>query len=160
MAGSVDVGLSNITRNLESSAAASPRTKDGVADNVKDSTRPVPYSVIFVARSGPPSAFFSHFPQMVAVASRSQQLEEPVRLVGFSKSFEEKLGACLGIPRVSSLALRVDDTAQSKALVDFVRERVPPVEAPWLGETLGVKFYETKINTIQAPIGTKRQKKV
>lgn len=96
---------------------------------------------------------------MVAVASKSQKLEEVPRLVGLSKSCEDKLGACLGIPRVSSLALRLDNTAQSKALIDFVRKRVPPVEAPWLDETVGVKFHDTKINSIQAPIGNKRQKK-
>lgn len=96
---------------------------------------------------------------MIAVASKYQQLEESIRLVGLSKSCEDKLGACLGIPRVSSLALRVDSTAQSKALIDFVRKRVPPVEAPWLEETAAVKFHETKINTLQVPIGNKRQKK-
>lgn len=160
VAGSVDVGLSNITRNLESSAAASSTTKDGgIAENRIASNRPGPYAIIFVARSGPPSAFFSHFPQMVAVASKSQKFDEAPRLVGLSKSCEDKLGACLGIPRVSSLGLRVDNTAQSKALIDFVRKRVPPVEAPWLDETAGAKFQDTKINTIQTPIGNKRQKK-
>ncbi|ROV94675.1 hypothetical protein VSDG_06117 [Cytospora chrysosperma] len=160
VAGSVDVGLSKITRNFESSAAASPTTKDGgIAENRIASARPGPYAIIFVARSGPPSAFFSHFPQMVAVASKPQKFDEAPRLVGLSKSCEDKLGACLGIPRVSSLGLRVDNTAQSKALIDFVRKRVPPVEAPWLDETAGAKFQDTKINTIQTPIGNKRQKK-
>ncbi|ROW12761.1 hypothetical protein VMCG_00271 [Cytospora schulzeri] len=160
VAGSVDVGLSNITRNLESSAAASSTTKDdGKLEDLKVSTKSGPYSVVFVARSGRPSPFFTHFPQMVAVASKSQKLEEPIRLVGLSKSCEDRLGACLGIPRVSSLGIRMDNTAQSKALIDFVRKRVPPVEAPWLEETAEVKFHETKINTIQAPVGNKRQKK-
>ncbi|KUI62722.1 hypothetical protein VP1G_09843 [Cytospora mali] len=160
VAASVDVGLSNITRNLESHAAASSKAEHDIVGDRRDSTRTGPYSVIFVARSGPPSAFFSHFPQMVAVASKSQQVEEPVRLVGFSRSCGDKLGACLGIPRVSSLGLRMDNTAQSKALVDFVRKRVPPIEAPWLEENAGVKFHETKINTLQVPIGKKRQKRV
>lgn len=153
----MDIGLSNITRNLESNAVAPPTT--GGDGSLKDSTRPVPYAIIFVARSGPPSAFFNHFPQMVAVASKSQQQGEPLRLVGFSKSCGDRLSACLGIPRVSSLGLRADGTAQSKALVDFVRKRVPPIEAPWLEEIAGAKFRETKVNTLQAPIGKKRQKK-
>lgn len=163
MAASVDIGLSNITRNLECSVTASStpqEPQDGIAERGKGSARSEPYSVIFVARSGPPSAFTSHFPQMVAVASKFQQLEEPLRLVGFSKSCEDRLGACLGVPRVSSLALRVDGTAQSRALVDIVRQRVPPVEAPWLDETVRAKFHETKINAFQAPIGKKRLKKV
>lgn len=113
--------------------------------------------MVFVVRSGPPSTFFSHLPQMVAVASRHQK--EPVRLVGFSKSCEEKLSACLGIPRVSSVALRAGEGGQLKALVDFVRKQVAPVEAPWLEDGGKGEFRETKINSIQAPIGAKRQKK-
>ncbi|KAK7733956.1 RNase P and RNase MRP subunit [Cytospora paraplurivora] len=160
VAASVDVGLSNITRNLQSSAAAPSTERDGPLEGHKDSSRPGPYSIIFVSRSGPPSTFFSHFPQMVAVASKSLQLDEPLRLVGFSKSCEDRLSACLGVPRVSSLAIRLDSTAQSRALVEFVRQRVPPVEAPWFEETAGARFLETNISTFQAPIGKKRQKKV
>lgn len=93
------------------------------------------------------------------VAAASCQLEEPIRLVGFSKSCEEKLSACLGIPRVSSIALRAGEGGQLKALVDLVRKQVAPVEAPWIQDAAKGQFRETKINSIQAPIGTKRQKK-
>lgn len=96
---------------------------------------------------------------MVAIASKSQQLAEPIRLVGFSKGSEERLSACMGIPRVTSLALCADDMAQLKTVVDFVRERVPVIEAPWLEQAAKGKYHETKINTIQAPIGKKRPKK-
>ena len=153
MAASVDVGLTNITRNL---AVSSAKPQSG-ADGDGDRNQFPPYSVVFVARSGPPSAFFSHLPQMVATASR--RLNEPIRLVGFSKSCEEKLSACLGIPRVSSVALRVGGSVQLKALVDFVRKQVAPVEARWMDDDGKSEFRETKINSIQAPIGTKRQKK-
>lgn len=150
----MDVGLTNITRNLASSSA---QAQAGAAGDGDRDQFP-PYSVVFVARSGPPSAFFSHFPQMVATASR--QLDEPIRLVGFSKSCEEKLSACLGIPRVSSIALRAGESVQLKALVDFVRKQVAPVEARWMLDDGKTEFRETKVNSIQTPIGTKRQKKV
>lgn len=96
---------------------------------------------------------------MVAVASKSQQLSEPIRLVGFSKACEERLSACMGIPRVTSVALRANDLAQSKALVSFVRDRVPVIEVPWLEQVGKGEYHETKINTIQAPVGQKRQRK-
>lgn len=96
---------------------------------------------------------------MVAVASKAQQLLEPTRLVGLSRSFEERLTACMGIPRVTSVALRVGDLAQLEAVADFVRERVPPVKVRWLDEAaLGI-YQEAKIDTIRVPIGEKRQKK-
>lgn len=97
---------------------------------------------------------------MIAIASKSQQLLEPIRLVGFSKDSEERLSTCMGIPRVTSVALRADDMAQLNAVVDFVRDRVPAIEAPWLEQTANGLYHETKINTMQAPIGKKRQKKV
>lgn len=96
---------------------------------------------------------------MVAVASKSLQLEEPIRLMGFSRDSEERLSACMGIPRVTSVALRGDGLAQLKAVVDFVRERVPAIESLWLEQATKGVYHETKINTIQAPIGKKRQKK-
>ncbi|KAJ4424328.1 RNase P and RNase MRP subunit [Gnomoniopsis sp. IMI 355080] len=160
IASSVHVGLSNITRNLQLCAAIPIAAADTEAKEDGDTTLAKPYSIIFVSRSGPPSAFFSHLPQMIAIASKSQQLAEPIRLVGFSKDSEERLSACLGIPRVTSVALRADDTAQLKAVADFVRERVPAIEAPWLEETAKGAYHETKINTMQVPIGKKRQKKV
>lgn len=153
VASSVDVGLTNITRNL---AASSPKAQAG-ADEISDHDRCSPYAVIFVVRSGTPSTFFSHLPQMVAAASRQQ--EEPIRLVGFSKSCEEKLSSCLGIPRVSSVALRAGASGQLKALVDLVRKQVAPVEAQWMEDGRKGEYRETKINSIQAPIGAKRQKK-
>lgn len=153
----VDVGLSLITRNLQSRADHTSPTE---AAKEKGVTKPPnAYTLIFVVRSGPPSAFFNHLPQMVAVASKSWGFSQPVRLVGFSKSCEERLSACLGIPRVTSLAIRQDDSAQLKALVDFVQKRVPPVRAPWLDEAGLAEFRETKVNTFQAPIGKKRQKR-
>lgn len=157
VASCVDVGLSNITRNLQIRADNKFTTK--AAKGQKSPRQSEAYNLVFVVRSGPPSAFFNHLPQMVAVASKAWALSEPVRLVGFSKSCEERLSACMGIPRVTSVAIKQSDVAQLRALVNFVRERVPPVRAPWLEEAGQVVFRETKINTIQAAVGKKRQKK-
>lgn len=96
---------------------------------------------------------------MVAVASKAWAPTEPVRLVGFSKSCEERLSACMGIPRVTSVAIKQGNMAQLKALVDFVQKRVSPVCVPWFEEAGQVSFQETRINTIQAPVGKKRQKR-
>lgn len=65
----------------------------------------------------------------------------------------------MGVPRVTSVALRAGDTAQSKALVQFVRDRVLAVEVPWLDAVGKGNYHEANIKTIQAPIGKKRQKK-
>lgn len=132
----VDLGLSSISRSL----AKMPN--------------PEPYAVIFVARSGQPSAFHAHFPQMVAVASNTT---ESIRLVGFSRACEERLSSCLGIPRVSSIGLR-EGLPQTKALVEFVRQHVSPVEMLWKEEATSGNFLPTNIKAVEVPIGAKKQK--
>ncbi|KAK4178440.1 hypothetical protein QBC36DRAFT_103826 [Triangularia setosa] len=141
LAGYVDVGLSHISRTLQDISS-------------KDDTKP--YSVVFVARSGQSSAFHCHFPQMVALASQSQPPEKAVRLVGISKACEDKLSAALGIPRVSSIALR-EDAPQAKGLVDFVREHVKPIEVTWLKEARAGKYLDTKIDAVPTKIGVKKK---
>jgi hypothetical protein len=91
----------------------------------------VPYSAIFVARSGQSTAFHCHFPQMVAVASKSPSCKQPVRLVGFSAPCADRLSAAVGIPRVSAIGLR-DGAPHAKALLDYVQAHVAPISAPWL----------------------------
>ena len=157
----VDVGLARITKVLEQSASQSQVLEDSVGhgDGDEEKTGPPPtYSVVFIARSGQPSAFNNHFPQMVAVAADSHRHNEPIRLVGFSKSCEERLSACLGIPRASSVALR-EGAPQSKPLVDFVRQHVSPIEVAWLKEAREADFLATKIKSVQTTVGAKRQKK-
>ncbi|KAM7186511.1 hypothetical protein V8F33_011773 [Rhypophila sp. PSN 637] len=186
----VDVGLAHISRNLQEMAATggsqnkenksdfapiessealsqtageeqggrSGNSTKRAADKIKPPSSP--YSVIFVARSGQSSAFHCHFPQMVAMASKSQPREKAVRLVGFSKSCEDKLTEALGIPRVSSIALREDAPAlRVKGLVDYVREHVAPVEVAWLEEASSGKYRETNIEAVPTKIGQARVKR-
>lgn len=158
VADSVDIGLATITRTLQELSAEATDRKPTSEDKA-ESKSVEPYSIVFILRSGVPTAFFNHLPQMVAVSCESLQLAEPTRLVGFSKSCETRLSSCLGIPRVTSVALRGDGTPQARAVVDFVRKTVPVIEVPWLKIAEKRQFQETTINTIQAPVGKKRQKK-
>ncbi|KAM7201758.1 hypothetical protein V8F20_004719 [Naviculisporaceae sp. PSN 640] len=187
----VDVGLANISRNLqemvtvatgrtqekdiiseapskESQAAAPEGGKEtegeggpiGTANKGKSPVSSSPYSIIFVARSGQSSAFHCHFPQMVALASKSQPVEKAIILVGFSKSCEGKLSEALGIPRVSSIALRGDaPELQVKGLLDYVRDHVPLVEVAWLEEARLGKYRETNIEGVPTKIGQSKTKK-
>ena len=157
LASHVDVGLSKISRSLQViSGKDKPAVLSGGASSkmgVAGDSRP--YAVVFVDRSGQSSAFHCHFPQIVALAARAQSSDNPIRLVGFSKACEDRLSAALGIPRVSSVALR-DDAPLAKGLVDFVREHVAPVEISWLREAQSGKFLETKIEGVPTKVGTKK----
>jgi len=133
-------------------------TKYSPAEGEKDPVGSEAYAVIFVARSGQSTAFTSHLPQMVAVASQTSSGRPPVRLVGFSKACEGRLSSCLGIPRASSIALRVG-APQSSGLVEFVLANVPPVEVAWLAEARAGHYRDTSIITSQTTVGAKRRKK-
>lgn len=160
LASHVDLGLSKISRTLQAMSSKgnlepSPEEAPSKQENPDCSADNRPYAVVFVARSGQSSAFHCHFPQMVALAAQSQPIDRATRLVGFSKACEDRLSAALGIPRVSSIALR-DDAPQAKGLVDFVREHVAPIEVVWLREAQSLKFLETKIDAVPTKVGTKK----
>ncbi|CRK34750.1 hypothetical protein BN1708_006486 [Verticillium longisporum] len=114
----VDIGLSAITRNLQ----------ECVSQNVDsvDATKS-PYALIFVARSGQASAFNSHYPQLVAVASQSSSSNHSIRLVG-----------------VSSVGIR-HGAPLSKPLIDFVQGCVPPITIPWLSEAEIGQYRHTRL---------------
>ncbi|KAK4157924.1 hypothetical protein C8A00DRAFT_39776 [Chaetomidium leptoderma] len=160
LAAHVDVGLSKISRALQDMTgkdelglpSVDASSKRGEADSKAD---PRPYAVVFVARSGQSSAFHCHFPQMVALAAQPQPADKAVRLVGFSKACEDRLSAAIGIPRVSSIGLR-EDAPQARALVEYVREHVAPVEVAWLREAQSARYLETKIDGVPTKVGTKK----
>lgn len=158
----VDLGLASISRSLEeiraaseADAAAESQPTGGERTSVVPPAEP--YAVVFVSRSGQPSAFHSHFPQMVAVASKSVPSRQPIRLVGFSAACEDRLSAALGVPRVSSIGLR-EGAPQAKALIEFAREHVAPVDVSWFREVESGRFLGTKIKAVEVPIGAKKQR--
>ncbi|KAL1899451.1 RNase P and RNase MRP subunit [Sporothrix stenoceras] len=172
----VDVGLVSITRELAKNAtpgAPMPisNSDDPEPTSLPSSTTPSstpssssnPYSAVFIVRSGHPSAFYSHFSQMVAVASQrgaaSTPPSPPIRLVGFSKACEDRLSESLGIPRVSSIAIRAG-APQSQGLLAFLEETVPAVDVRWLDEAQAGQYRETQIQVTEVSVGPKRKKKV
>lgn len=111
--------------------------------------------MIFVARGDQSSAFNCHFPQMVGVASKDLPIERKIRLVGISKPCSERLSACLGLPRVSSIAVS-GDAPGAGALEEFVRKVVSPVTVHWLGTLGEAEYLPTKINPIETLVGQKK----
>ncbi|KAI0887254.1 uncharacterized protein GGS22DRAFT_156561 [Annulohypoxylon maeteangense] len=153
----VDVGLTTVTRHLQEMASKAHGVDSTLEEKLaSQETSCSPYSVIFVARSGQSSILNGHFPQMVAVASKSNPSQTPIRLVGLSKSCEDRLSESLCIPRVSCIGL-YEGAPNSKALVEFARQHVPPIESHWLQEARQAEYQETTINTIETFIGSKKQ---
>ncbi|KAF4967815.1 hypothetical protein FSARC_4707 [Fusarium sarcochroum] len=145
--GSIDAGLNSITRNLQSWSRKDTESTEG------ESKRQ--YSMVFVTRGNQASTFNCHFPQMIGAASKHIPFDEQIRLVGFSKPCSERLSTCLGVPRVSSLAI-IKDAPGVRALQDFVMKTVAPVEASWLNGSADAQYLAPKINAVETTVGPKR----
>lgn len=94
---------------------------------------------------------------MVAVASKDLSPESKIRLVGISKPCSERLSLCLGVPRVSSVAI-LKDAPGSGALQNLVQKVVSPVDAAWLDPTNELRYLTTNINAIETTVGPKKTK--
>ena len=152
LAHSVDIGLNSITRNLKAGSSEMIPTEKAPSHNTR-------YSMVFVSRGDQSSAFNCHFPSMVCAASKSKPTQEPIRLVGFSKPCSERLSRCLGVARVSSLAI-AEGAPGAGALWDLVKQSVDPIDSNWLDQKAEVGFLSTQINAIETTIGPKRPKKL
>ena len=80
------------------------------------------------------------------------------RLVVLSKGAEQRLGSALAIPRVGVIGLS-RDAPESAALMEFVRQRVPEVEAPWLDEIAAGSYLPVKIDEIESSAPTEQKRK-
>ncbi|EXF78666.1 hypothetical protein CFIO01_03323 [Colletotrichum fioriniae PJ7] len=154
----VDVGLASITRNLER-LAPTPQGSEPDTDSPSMAVvPPAPYALIFIARSGQSSAFNCQLPQMVAVASNNTAPAPATRLVGYSKPCAEKLSAAVGIPRVSSIGIRMG-APMSKALVDYVQKNVSPIHVAWLDEAKDAVYRSTQLKVEEKMIPAKKSGK-
>ncbi|KAH9900486.1 hypothetical protein F4778DRAFT_739189 [Xylariomycetidae sp. FL2044] len=158
----VDVGLTAVTCGLQTATtglkgceAVTPSSGNPGLEATKSGTHP--YSIIIVARSGQPSALNSHFPQLVATASKQQH--SPISLVGLSKSCQDRLSSALAIPRISCIGIR-EGAPGSKALEDFARAHVPVVQVEWMEEARQGRHKETNVNAVETFIGPPRRKKL
>ncbi|KAI1450961.1 hypothetical protein F5Y02DRAFT_8668 [Annulohypoxylon stygium] len=153
----IDVGLTTITRRLQEMASQPQGTDSSSGDKPSGQEASLSsYSVIFVARSGQPNILNGHLPQMIAVASKSNPGQTPIRLVGLSKPCGDRLSKSLCIPRVSCIGLH-EGAPNSKALVEFTRQHVAPIELQWLQEAKQAEYRGTNINAIETFIGSKKQ---
>lgn len=154
----VDVGLSRITRSLGANTTSSPTQSTAVAEGSAQAPRQdptSPYAMVFVARGDQTSTFNCHFPKMVAASCTKSRVDDRTRLVGFSKPSSERLSRCLNVARVSSIAVR-RDAPGTGPLWDFVKQRVQPIEAPWLGAEASDSYKGAKINSTETTVGPKK----
>ncbi|KAM3478533.1 hypothetical protein MY5147_002178 [Beauveria neobassiana] len=94
---------------------------------------------------------------MVAASSADVQPEHATRLIGFSKPCSSRLSSCLGLARVSAVAIK-SDAAGSCALWDLVKKSVKPVQCEWLDEARSLQYRQTQIVSLETSVGSKKTK--
>lgn len=152
------VGFNTTTRYLEALAHRSiledPRSTvlGGTcpAHPARATTTTKPLVAVFVPRSDQPSILHSHLPLLTKTASLASPLSPEIRLVTLPKGAEIKLSAALGIPRVGLIGL-MDNVPISCPLSEYVRDKVPLVEASWLHPKTASLYLPVKINATHTP---------
>jgi ribonuclease P/MRP protein subunit POP3 len=147
----VDVGFNSITKGLES--ISRPKTTEKLEERVSRRR----YSMVFVTRGNQSSTFNCHFPKMVAASAKTLGPNDGIKLIGFSKPCSDRLSSCLGIARVSSIAI-AEDAPGVEALSKFVNEHVPPVDAAWLDGSQDLRYRVTQIISAETGVGAKKMK--
>ena len=110
-------------------------------------------SILFTTRQ-PTPPLTSYLPLLAYTASLAHKDKEATRVVVLPLKAETRICEALGIARAGFIGLLEGDAVGTKALVEFVREKIPKIEpGKWLED--GVKSYlETRINAYQvsAPV--------
>ncbi|KAI9702461.1 MAG: hypothetical protein M1836_000941 [Candelina mexicana] len=156
------IGLNDTTRRLEALSLQSlPKAYPASlqpSNTAAPPSKPTPHFVaIFVPRDEQPSLLHAHLPTLTVTASFANPNLPQTRLVGLPKGAESRMATALGLPRVGFVGL-MEHAPHASALVNFVREHVPVVEAAWLDEVKAGVYLPVNITArnTSAPVKSKK----
>ncbi|RMZ92003.1 hypothetical protein DV736_g739, partial [Chaetothyriales sp. CBS 134916] len=156
----VKIGFNSVVRELEILAGCLGTVLD-VSDRVSTTdTRRMRPAAVVACSSAMPSPFLNGLPLLVALASMAGGSDQPIRLVGISSQFETAVSNAVFLPRVGVMAL-YEDSQSSKALVNYIRNEVPPVKVAWLEQARSSSYLPLKLGGVNVPIeheGAKKRK--
>ena len=154
----ITLGFNTTIRHLESlSAISRPQPLGGPnLEQSKSIGQLAPLSAVFVCRAGLPPILTSSLPLLTATASLAFPEEPPTRLIHLGKIAGDRLAQSLHQPTVGFIGLR-SDTAIAKNLIALVRDRVQPVDVPWLREAGSTTYLPVKIKQTEAQVGPKKR---
>ena len=121
----------------------------------------MPLAAVFVPYSDQHAILYAHIPLLAKMTSSAFATLPSTRLVVLSKGAEQRLGSALAIPRVGLIGLS-RDAPESAALMEFVRQKVPEIEVPWLEEVAAGSCLPVTVDEFKtsAPIEPKRKDNV
>jgi ribonuclease P/MRP protein subunit POP3 len=154
----ITLGFNTTIRYLESlSAISTPQPLGGPTLEQSKPIHPLaPLSAVVVCQAGLPPILTSSLPLVIATASLAFPEEPPIRLIPLGKRAGDRLAQALHQPTVGFIGLR-SDTAAAKNLIDIVRDRVQPVDVPWLKEADSATYLPVKIRQTEVHVGPKKK---
>ena len=155
------IGFNSTERCLEAAAQSCVPASISDAVGIQDiQDKQTPLAAVFVDRSDYPPLVYSHLPLLVATASQNTPLEPQIRLIALSKGAGTRLSAALHIPRTAIIGLG-RDAPGARSLVNFIQDKVAPIEVPWLLGVLEVSYLPVSISATtimgSGPAGTTSQ---
>ena len=153
------IGFNSTIRCLEE-VVSFPRILEPPKE--QDQNLPVPSetstcpAVVVMYREAIPSPISESIPLLVAAASVRIEGAEPIRLVELSVSAEAELSAVLGLPRVSMLGLDAS-APDAGPLLQYIRDQVEPVHAPWLKQVPSSAYMPVKIASKEVDEGVQKK---
>ncbi|RMZ82337.1 hypothetical protein DV738_g1766, partial [Chaetothyriales sp. CBS 135597] len=102
--------------------------------------------------------FLNALPLLVALASKTGDSDQPIRLVGVSSQFETAVCKAALLPRVGVMAL-YRDSESSEALISYVRNEVPPLKVAWLEQARSSSYLPLKLQAVNIPVEREKDKK-
>lgn len=130
----VVVGTNNILRKLEMlSRKSKPQSTSDTTAELSPIMTNDHFTAIFVVPSLISPTLDSMLPQLVHTASLQHPGLPRTRLIRLHKGHEARLCQCLGLPSVSFIGLLAGGP-HTKNFERSIRESVPELRAPWLGE--------------------------
>ena len=160
----ITLGFNATIRRLELLSAVSRPQSLGreiiteFEDETVESIQLLPFlSAVFICRTGLPPILTSSLPLLAATASSAFPKEPPIRLVPLDKAAEEKLAKALHQPKVGFVGLQSDVPA-AEILTTLVRDRVQPVDVPWLREASSGTYLPVKVRGAEVNVRPRKKK--
>jgi ribonuclease P/MRP protein subunit POP3 len=146
----ITIGHNSTTRSLERSLKATQDAKGQDCEKEAQASKDeqMRLAVIFLTHSTDYLPY-RHLPTLTAMITSSNTSAPPILLVPLPEASEAKLAVALGIPRVGLVSI-CDNAPGATALLEYVRENVPPVDVPWIREAAEGIWLGTKVLSVEA----------
>ena len=129
------IGYNSTMRCLDNmSRSATPevfRANAGHSDGPVNPKAAQSLSAVFVDRSNQPDILYRQLPVLVYTASLGRPADSPIRLITLPNGAGERMSTSLRIPRVSIVGI-LELAPGAEPLLQFIQQKVPPVEIKWL----------------------------